>query len=284
MKSVLRNLSLFDTLTAAEAAVIEDAAETKTYEAGSEIPIADRIVIIAEGRVRLDVSGAETRELGTLARGSLLGEMNLFEPEPAPLSAHAAESATCLVWKHEAIKNTFRYSRTGAAKMMAVFSRSLSHKIRLANELLQAAPASASGGARQPRELDALDLSRLRSFSISRDYAEGVSLFKEGDPGEELFVIYEGEVEILKQTSSGEPMSLAKLQTGDFFGEMAFVDQSPRSASAVAATPLRVNIIASATLDLIFQYNVGLALSFTNVLAKIMSRRLDVTVRRVAEL
>jgi CRP-like cAMP-binding protein len=142
-------------------------------------------------------------------------------------------------------------------------------------------PASAESADARPRELDALDLKRLRSFSVARDYPADAAIFEEGDAGGEMFVIADGEVEITKKTESGKSLTLARLKAGDFFGEMAFVDQSPRSASAVASSPLNVHVLPAGSLERIFEYNVATALYFTGVLCKIMTRRLDATLRRI---
>lgn len=62
----------------------------------------------------------------------------------------------------------------------------------------------------------------------------GSTLFKEGDPGDSLFIITHGEIKILSQNSKGEEVEVAKLKDGDFFGEFAFFSNSKRQASAVA--------------------------------------------------
>lgn len=67
-----------------------------------------------------------------------------------------------------------------------------------------------------------------------KKYGEGDYIFREGDPGEEMFIIHRGKVNITKQTGEGEKV-LVTLGDGDFFGEMAIIDKAPRSASAVAA-------------------------------------------------
>lgn len=283
MSATIKSLSEFDSLTEAEAQVFEDCAERREFSAGSEVPASDALVLVSDGTLNLGIdSDGSHQSLGTLGRAGLVGEMSLFEAEPVPIRATADIDATCLSWSLRDLKNAFRYSRTGAAKLMAIFSLSLSQKIRMANELLEKAPERTGSIDARPRELDALDLQRLRSFSVTRDYDAESVIFEEGDAGGELFVIADGEVEILKRTDAGEPLTLARLKAGDFFGEMAFVDESPRSASAIARSKLHVHVLPSGSLKRIFEYNVGTALYVTNVLCKIMARRLDATLRRIA--
>jgi CRP-like cAMP-binding protein len=76
-------------------------------------------------------------------------------------------------------------------------------------------------------------------------------------------------------------MTLARLGPGDFFGEMAFVDDKPRSAAAVARSALNVLALPSGSLEKAVEYNVGMALYVTSVICKIMARRLNVTLRRL---
>ena len=160
----------------------------------------------------------------------------------------------------------------------------MAEKIRSANELLQQFPASsqASEGVDfSPSQLKAFDLQRLKSLTATRSYNKGSVLFSEGDASGELFVIDDGEVEILKKGDSSQILSLARLGPGDFFGEMAFVDTKPRSAEAVALSPLRVHVLPSGSLERAVEYNVGTALYLTSVICKIMGRRLNSTLRRI---
>ena len=63
------------------------------------------------------------------------------------------------------------------------------------------------------------------------------TLFREGDPGDGLYVIQEGAVAIVRDRI-GEPMQrLARLGSGGFFGEMGLLDGSPRTATAITAQP-----------------------------------------------
>ncbi len=65
-------------------------------------------------------------------------------------------------------------------------------------------------------------------------YPPGDVLFFEGELGDELFLVVSGEVVILNNTEVDEPVELTRVRPGDFFGEMALLSPSPRSASAIA--------------------------------------------------
>jgi CRP-like cAMP-binding protein len=62
-------------------------------------------------------------------------------------------------------------------------------------------------------------------------FEKGKVLFKEGDRGEDMYIVQSGKVAIKKKLAEGET-TLAVLEKGDFFGEMAILERMPRSASA----------------------------------------------------
>jgi len=76
------------------------------------------------------------------------------------------------------------------------------------------------------------------------EYATGEVIFEEGSTGRELFVVLGGKVDIAK-TSGADKTVIVTLGKGEFFGEMAVIDGSARSASAIAASPgtrvMRIN-------------------------------------------
>ena len=86
------------------------------------------------------------------------------------------------------------------------------------------------------------------------EYATGEVIFEEGSTGRELFVVLDGKVDIAKtdiaktdfaKTDGASRTVIVSLGKGEFFGEMAVIDGSARSASAIAATPgtrvMRIN-------------------------------------------
>jgi CRP-like cAMP-binding protein len=88
----------------------------------------------------------------------------------------------------------------------------------------------------------------------STSYTAGDLIFQEGDLGTEMFIIQEGEVDIVKHLN-GESHNLSHLEKGDFFGEMAVLDSVPRTADAVAATDVRVLVINGARFDEMLRKN-----------------------------
>jgi len=65
-------------------------------------------------------------------------------------------------------------------------------------------------------------------------YKKSEVIFVEGTLGGEMYIVYSGKVVLYTQGASGRDKILATLEAGDFFGEMALVDDSPRSATAIA--------------------------------------------------
>lgn len=74
----------------------------------------------------------------------------------------------------------------------------------------------------------------------------GEVLFNEGDKGDVMYLIREGKIKITKGTGEDEKV-LAVLKEGDFFGEMAIIDGSPRSAGAIATSSVSLLVIDKET-------------------------------------
>ena len=85
-------------------------------------------------------------------------------------------------------------------------------------------------------------------------FSAGDRIFAQGDLGTEMFIIQEGEVDIVKHIS-GESHLLSHLERGDFFGEMAVLEALPRTADAVAVTDVRVVAINGSRFDEMLRKN-----------------------------
>jgi CRP/FNR family transcriptional regulator, cyclic AMP receptor protein len=104
-------------------------------------------------------------------------------------------------------------------------------------------------------------------------------IFEEGSTGRELFVVLDGEVEIAK-LSGASKTTIVKLGRGEFFGEMAVIDGSACSATAIAAAPsTKVMRINHARFVYLVSQQPAFALMVMDALSKRLRASNDVTYR-----
>ena len=127
------------------------------------------------------------------------------------------------------------------------------------------------------QDLKDRDLGYVLQSLHSRVYQPGEVLFIEGDIGRALFIIENGQVELNKQDAKGQPQRLATLMPGEFFGEMALLEQLPRSASAVAAEKSVVHLLYKTRLESLLHYHPQVGVSILYHLAQLLSSRLRKT-------
>jgi len=80
------------------------------------------------------------------------------------------------------------------------------------------------------------------SIGYEKQLRSGEVLFKEGAPGDEMYLIRSGKIRIVKDLE-GTKKTLAVIGEGEFFGEMALLDKRPRSAAAIAETDAKLIIV-----------------------------------------
>jgi len=102
-------------------------------------------------------------------------------------------------------------------------------------------------------DLPPVYLQRIANLSAEETFSRGTPIFREGTPGDKLFVILSGSVRISRQVPGMGEEALAILKAGDYFGEMAVIDDFPRSADAIAHETSRLLVITKDRLaDLLF--------------------------------
>ncbi len=88
-----------------------------------------------------------------------------------------------------------------------------------------------------------------------RTYNAGDTIFREGDLGNEMYIIQSGRVKITKQLKDGVEKTLVILGPGDFFGEMAVIDKDVRSANASAMDASRLIALDEEVFEMHMQTN-----------------------------
>ncbi|HOO72022.1 MAG TPA: cyclic nucleotide-binding domain-containing protein [Spirochaetota bacterium] len=102
--------------------------------------------------------------------------------------------------------------------------------------------------------------------NMNRNYKDKTMIFCEYEPGEELFIIQSGKVKITKIVN--EEVLLAVLKAGDIFGEMALLDNKPRSASAITFGDVGVLAINKSNFETMVQAQPQLATRLIQLLSE----------------
>ena len=82
------------------------------------------------------------------------------------------------------------------------------------------------------RHLNDYQLAIINNMCTRESYFAGHVLFREGDPGSVFYMVISGSVKIYTSNAEGQEKILSIMKAGDSFGELALIDQEPRSASA----------------------------------------------------
>lgn len=114
------------------------------------------------------------------------------------------------------------------------------------------------------------DLDLIFTFIQLYYFKAGDKVFKKGDTGDALYIVHEGQISIIVKSGFFSPAKvLATLGPGDFFGEMALLDKSPRTATALTEKGAKLFVLLREDFESVARKNPSLSA----VLQKIAARR-----------
>jgi uncharacterized membrane protein len=122
------------------------------------------------------------------------------------------------------------------------------------------------------------DRARLAEFIDFCQLAAGETLFKTGEPGDSLYVVKSGEIELFIKDTAGQKILLAIAGTGEVFGELALLDRGPRTATALALADTELLELDRDDLLLLFQKSPAAALRLLAAMSH-MTRKADELLR-----
>ena len=122
------------------------------------------------------------------------------------------------------------------------------------------------------------DRARLAEFIDFIQLAAGETLFKTGEPGESLYVVKSGEIELYIKDTAGQKILLAIASAGEVFGELALLDRGPRTATALALADTELLELDRDDLLLLFQKSPAAALRLLAAMSH-MTRKADELLR-----
>jgi CRP/FNR family transcriptional regulator, cyclic AMP receptor protein len=127
------------------------------------------------------------------------------------------------------------------------------------------------------QDLDDGELARVAEVCGEQKFAVGEVVFKEGEPGNRLFIVADGEIRISRTIPGSGEEALAVLKPGSCFGEMAVFDRSERSTDAIANTSCTLLTISRSDFELVLDFNRDIAYKVLWSVVRLLSTRLRAT-------
>ena len=126
-------------------------------------------------------------------------------------------------------------------------------------------------------DLDDDEVARIAEICSEQHFRSGQTIFKEGEPGNRLFIVSDGEVRVSRQVPGSGEEALAVLKPGACFGEMAVFDRSERSTDAIANTDCTLLTITRSDFEMLLDFERDLGYKVLWAVVRLLSQRLRVT-------
>src|SRR5207249_8655098 len=104
-----------------------------------------------------------------------------------------------------------------------------------------------------------MELERVAEITRERNYPKNSVILFEDDPGDALYVVVTGQVKVVLIGEDGREVILSVLHEGQFFGEMALIDDEPRSAHVIAMLDSNLLVLRREDFQAILQQSPGIA-------------------------
>jgi CRP-like cAMP-binding protein len=117
-----------------------------------------------------------------------------------------------------------------------------------------------------------------------RTYLKGETLFAQGDIGRALFIVFDGKIDLSRLDAATQKTEvIASVHPGEFFGEMALLEEMPRTATAIATEDTKVFMLFKIKLESLLFARPAIGVVIATQLAKILSARLRAIIEKPAE-
>ncbi|MGD2135516.1 MAG: cyclic nucleotide-binding domain-containing protein [Gemmatimonadales bacterium] len=127
------------------------------------------------------------------------------------------------------------------------------------------------------QDLEQDELQKIAEICKEQKFKFGQTVFKEGEPGNRLFIISEGDVRISRDVPGSGEEALTVLKKGACFGEMAVFDRSERSTDAIANTDCTLLTITRSDFEMLLDFERDLAYKVLWRVVRLLSERLRIT-------
>jgi cAMP-dependent protein kinase regulator len=240
-------IPLFSDLLPAEFARVIEKLQEKWFYRGTPICTegdpGDSIFMISHGEVAVYRRRRDQKKIfiTELKEGEFFGEFGFFSKARRQGTVEAVVDTEVLEIHKQDLQEVLQ-EFPGVSQILFQF-----YKERVLDNLLVSSSLFESFSAHERRNL-------LRQFTLE-EYPSGAMVLEEGEPGNSLYIIKSGEVEVFTIDPQGHPLSLARLQEGDFFGEISLVTGRSRTASVRVLQPAELVRLTKADFDQVIDHH-----------------------------
>ena len=263
LENLLRGWEIFSHFSDEQLALLAQCATRNRYPAGTAVvkegEETQEAYLIESGGVRIQRRTPYGHfSLAALGPGVLFGETSFVDRVPRSGDAVTTDETELIALDPVELSTLAENDARFKLALYWAFWKSLSSKLRQTNDNLTqffsetgkpanaqpASPREPAGEYRvdlaskrklfQEQKLSTMEINFLTTLSKERKYAPNQVIFREGELGNEMYVLLEGRVMISKYIPGAGEEALAFLERGGYFGEMALIDNEPRSADAKA--------------------------------------------------
>jgi len=117
---------------------------------------------------------------------------------------------------------------------------------------------------------------------FEKPYKQGSTLFVEKMPGEVLYIVLEGGIDIIKKTKDGDNI-IAKIGPGEIVGEMSLIDSGPRTATGKTNSDSRLVVVTKKSFNEMLESDPKIAAKILMELLKVINKRLRITDKKFEE-
>jgi len=259
---------LFGKLSDTDKSNIADSMSCEPYDKGEKVvtqgEVGDKCYVIEKGTlsitVKSDEDGAKTKgaKVGTVGAGDTFGELALLFDSPRAASITCQTTVT--LWA--VTRQIFR----------EIVAKTATTTLSARCNFLQSVPAFLS--------LDPVKIAKLGSALVEETFQPGDFIINQGEIGDKFYVLEDGDCEVVLAVEENDPVRVSTLQVGDWFGEMALLNNAPRVASVRA-----INVVKALSLTTQQWHTLlGTALAGMMRQTSLRERQLSSTRDRVATL
>jgi len=132
-------------------------------------------------------------------------------------------------------------------------------------------------------ELKPESLQKLAEYIELKNFYEGDVIFKQGDKGEELFVLKEGECEVQVDIGTDRKLSVQIMEPGTIFGELSFIDGKERTGTVICKKDAKVLILKRSDFDKFMKEDKEAGSKMAMNIAKMIAEKLRDTDKKFRE-